>query len=368
MGLRNSFDFTFDPLTPANEQGFYRIFATENGPGCDDEMNRIEAGGNYGWRPDYPCDDSDTPDPYYNSILPLWHTIGDECCVAPTGIEVYTGDRIPDWRNHLFMATYNLGGLLHFTLSADRTTVTSARIVDGVKANTDLLTGPDGAFYYIEGGGWGEGTLKRIIRAPEPAATRTPLPLPVELPGEGSVQFEETGHTVSGIFLEYWTRHGELMQQGFPISELLAEKSRLDGGVYTVQYFERAILEYHPDLAPPFNVLLTQLGTFRYRKKYPDGAPGQSPNASDGSVLFEPTGKRVGGKFLEYWQAHGGLVQNGYPISEEFEEVSELDGKPYRVQYFERAVFEYHPELQPPYDVLLSQLGTFRFHSKYGAR
>jgi hypothetical protein len=35
------------------------------------------------------------------------------------------------------------------------------------------------------------------------------------------------------------------------------------------------------------------------------------------------------------------------------------------VQYFERAVFEFHPENQPPHDVLLSQLGTFRFKTKY---
>jgi len=36
------------------------------------------------------------------------------------------------------------------------------------------------------------------------------------------------------------------------------------------------------------------------------------------------------------------------------------------VQYFERAVFEAHPENAPPYDVLLSQLGTFRYQQKQG--
>ena len=30
-------------------------------------------------------------------------------------------------------------------------------------------------------------------------------------------------------------------------------------------------------------------------------------------------------------------------------------------------MFEYHPENQPPYNVLLSQLGTFRQRAKYGA-
>jgi predicted metalloprotease len=82
-------------------------------------------------------------------------------------------------------------------------------------------------------------------------------------------------------------------------------------------------------------------------------------------VLFPETGKRVGGRFLEYWQQNGGLPQQGYPISDEFVEVSELNGQPYTVQYFERAVFEYHPENPPPHDVLLSQLGTFQYAARY---
>ena len=82
-------------------------------------------------------------------------------------------------------------------------------------------------------------------------------------------------------------------------------------------------------------------------------------------LTFRETGKVVCGRFLTYWQERGGLVQNGFPISNEFREVSELDGKEYTVQYFERAVFELHPENKPPYDVLLSQLGTFQFRRKY---
>ena len=111
--------------------------------------------------------------------------------------------------------------------------------------------------------------------------------------------------------------------------------------------------------------MLSQLGTFQYRKKYPDGAPNQRPNRDAGTLLFAETGKRLGGRFLTYWQEHGGVQQNGYPISDEFTEVSDLDGKPYTVQYFERAVFEWHPENAPPYDVLLSQLGTYGWQGKY---
>jgi plastocyanin len=124
--------------------------------------------------------------------------------------------------------------------------------------------------------------------------------------GRGVQTFAETGKTVRGLFLDYWNAHGGLAQQGFPISEEVEEKSDTDGKFYTVQYFERAVMEYHPENSAPNNVLLSLLGNFLYKQKYPDGAPGQEPNTSDGSVLFPETGHRVGGLFLDYWNSHGG--------------------------------------------------------------
>ena len=80
---------------------------------------------------------------------------------------------------------------------------------------------------------------------------------------------------------------------------------------------------------------------------------------------FPETGHTVSGRFLEYWQQNGGLAQQGYPLTQPFMEKSALDGKTYMVQYFERAVFELHPENKAPYDVLLSQLGKFQLDSLY---
>src|SRR4029078_3427282 len=86
-----------------------------------------------------------------------------------------------------------------------------------------------------------------------------------------------------------------------------------------------------------------------------------------GSYTFQETKKTLGGLFFDYWTTHGGLRQQGYPISEEFTEVSALNGKPYTVQYFERAVFEYHPENKgSAYEVLLSQLAPYRSQARYG--
>jgi hypothetical protein len=91
------------------------------------------------------------------------------------------------------------------------------------------------------------------------------------------------------------------------------------------------------------------------------------PLAQNGCQMFAETKQTVCGRFLKYWQEHGGLAQQGFPISGEFQEKSDLNGQTYTVQYFERAVFEYHPEFQPPNDVLLSQLGTFQYKRKYGS-
>ena len=75
-----------------------------------------------------------------------------------------------------------------------------------------------------------------------------------------------------------------------------------------------------------------------------------------GASYFTQTGHNVDDGFLAYWQANGGLAQFGYPLTEVISEKLD-DGQSYRIQYFERARFEYHPENDAPYDVLLGQFG-----------
>src|SRR5947209_6237054 len=88
------------------------------------------------------------------------------------------------------------------------------------------------------------------------------------------------------------------------------------------------------------------------------GLPGGARAQQSRCRVFAETGKAVCGRFLEYWSAHGGLAQQGFPISQTRSEASDTDGKVYAVQYFERAVFELHPDNLPPNDVLLSLLGA----------
>ena len=98
----------------------------------------------------------------------------------------------------------------------------------------------------------------------------------------------------------------------------------------------------------------------------PFTAVGGSPGyAQSDSRTFQETGKTVKGRFLSYWNENGALPQQGLPISDEMDEKSETDGKTYKVQYFERAVFELHPENRAPYDVLLSLVGVFSLNRNY---
>ncbi len=74
-------------------------------------------------------------------------------------------------------------------------------------------------------------------------------------------------------------------------------------------------------------------------------------------VTFQETGQALCDRFLDYWNAHGGLAINGYPLTAARMETLE-DGKHYQVQWFERVHMEYHPEVTDPhYQVLLGQFG-----------
>ena len=159
------------------------------------------------------------------------------------------------------------------------------------------------------------------------ALTLISVPLQASVPQVGLAQtnvvrFPETGKELRGKFLEYWNSHGGLAQQGYPISDEFQEKSETDGKTYTVQYFERAVFEMHPENAAPYDTLFSLLGVSSYKQRYPHGAPDQAPNVSPGSIVFPETSHSLGGRFLEYWQTHGGLAQQGYPISDEFQESS----------------------------------------------
>jgi hypothetical protein len=75
--------------------------------------------------------------------------------------------------------------------------------------------------------------------------------------------FPETDIYVGGSFWSYWNENGGLRIFGYPISPEMDEMCE-DGEIHTVQYFERARYEYHPDEPDAYIVLLTRLGSAAY--------------------------------------------------------------------------------------------------------
>lgn len=73
---------------------------------------------------------------------------------------------------------------------------------------------------------------------------------------------------------------------------------------------------------------------------------------ADTTIVFPETGYRIGGAFRDFWEARGGLAIFGYPLTNELME----EGR--TTQYFERAVFQWHPENSDPHKVLLRRLGA----------
>jgi murein DD-endopeptidase MepM/ murein hydrolase activator NlpD len=162
--------------------------------------------------------------------------------------------------------------------------------------------------------------------------------------------YAETGHTLSGVFLDLYRRTGNAGEVlGLPLTEGFPQQLA-DGSIYVVQYFERARMEWHPTVGSSGSVALGALGSGLLAGRTFDRA---APVATARNrAYFAETGHTISNGFLAYWKAKGGLAQFGYPLSEEMGE----DGV--TVQYFERARFEYHSDLSAtPYAVQLSPVG-----------
>ncbi len=159
-------------------------------------------------------------------------------------------------------------------------------------------------------------------------------------------------YCAENAFLAFWKANGGLEILGLPVSQPFVD----DRGLI-VQYYERAIMEWHPENEAKYQVLLTLLGNDLAGNRPERNAPA-NPCSADCATLAA-TGHTLRGTFLRYWQASGGLAVFGFPLTEEFTEINAADGKPYTVQYFERNRFEYHPEnAGGRYEVLLGLLGA----------
>src|SRR5579875_1039957 len=175
------------------------------------------------------------------------------------------------------------------------------------------------------------------------------------------VYFPETGHVAGYGFLAFWQHFGGVAVFGYPLTN---EFHGCDpqGWCGTMQYFQRALFEWHPGSdAARYDVELALLGDQLTSKLQgePQFQPG-SPLAPGASCVTFQTHHTLcdADGFLPYWRQFGGLLTFGYPISEPFGGC-DPQGWCGTMQWFQRSLFEYHPGSDPArYNVELGLVGT----------
>jgi glucose/arabinose dehydrogenase len=136
-GVRNPFGLTFDPL-------FGLGYFTDNGPDCDDKIELLVPGADYGWGVNAPC--GTTPPGAREALAMFTPTI------APTGCTIYRSTLDPTFDGDLFFGSFNLCAVVrtHFQ-------PWNQRVVDAVDRSfaltggdpvTDVTMGADGTLWF----------------------------------------------------------------------------------------------------------------------------------------------------------------------------------------------------------------------------
>ena len=145
-GIRNPFGLAHKP-------GTTKIYQTENGPECDDEMNFIVKGRNYGWGPGYDCGTAGVgPNPKPPEVR--WSNI-----IVPTDLGWYSG-KLKALRG-LLGADYGRGRLHRFVMNDRDTKVRKDQIIyNGGAALFDVAEGPGRWLYFLTGN-----SIKRVVKS-----------------------------------------------------------------------------------------------------------------------------------------------------------------------------------------------------------
>ena len=140
-GLRNVFGMTLSLIDST-------LYVTDNGPDCNDEVNSILSGRDYGWRPECyigPTHCECSQDSPYTP--PLWSSR--DLRLAPTGMTVYNGTIYPELFGKVIFADAVQGYIRAGTFNQTRDSLDVNVISQpGVSGLYDLVTGPDGYIYF----------------------------------------------------------------------------------------------------------------------------------------------------------------------------------------------------------------------------
>jgi quinoprotein glucose dehydrogenase len=227
-GVRNPFGLCFDPL---DGTGYF----TENGPECDDEVNLISFGADYGWGPNDFCHGQPAgTQPAITMFTPT---------IAPTGACLYRGSSFPPYLDgNLFFASYLSGAVRRIKFVPG--TLDQADTVDVFHAAgnpvIDVVEGPDGNLWFCT-----PTTIQRISY-PHFAGVTDRRPTNVQLtawpnPWNDEIRFQLPPGVATGMLEIFGLEGRRVARLEVPRTGVLRWNGRGDGGsaVPSGVYFAR---------------------------------------------------------------------------------------------------------------------------------
>jgi glucose/arabinose dehydrogenase len=127
------------------------LWIVEHGPRGGDELNRPEAGKNYGWPViTYGIEytggriGEGTAKPGMEQPVYYWDPV-----IAPSGMVFYIGDVYPGWKGSLFIGSLRQGLLVRLVLAEGRVVIEERHLGDLRQRIRDVRQGPDGHLYLL---------------------------------------------------------------------------------------------------------------------------------------------------------------------------------------------------------------------------
>jgi aldose sugar dehydrogenase len=164
IGHRNIQSAAFD----ANGQ----LWTVEHGAQGGDELNLVEKGKNYGW-PIISYGEEYSGEPIPGNITaregleqPVYYW---DPVIAPSGLEVYTGNAFPEWKGNIFIGGLASQRLVRLVMKDRRVIGEEHLLTDRDRRIRDVRQGPDGSLYVVTDESNGE--LLKI--APKKGAARS---------------------------------------------------------------------------------------------------------------------------------------------------------------------------------------------------
>ena len=150
-----------NPQGAAIRPGGDELWVTEHGPQGGDEINKIVAGGNYGWPVvSYGCNYGDPVSdacrigggihaPNYIEPVSYWVPVS----IAPSGMIFYTGAGFPQWQGNLFVGALVGTALWRVELNEDQEVLRERLFFEPNERIRDVGQGPNGWIYLLTDSG-----------------------------------------------------------------------------------------------------------------------------------------------------------------------------------------------------------------------